>query len=153
MSNTEHSERMHEDDKNTDSLSNSEAGTGNGPAFAANAPDLQVVSLGSSLTVEHVTDLRDKVLAAFEKARKVTLSLANVERIDLAGVHLLYASGREATKQDKVLRMQGTLNEGVGQMLVIGGFCRSAPADARELPDYLLEFGSRESLSEATPET
>ncbi|MFW6368661.1 MAG: STAS domain-containing protein [Spirochaetota bacterium] len=153
MNNTDHSQRMQEDDSSADSPSNSGAEGGHVPDSTVQAPDLQVVSLGSSLTVEHVTDLRDKVLAAFEKAQKVTLSLGSVERIDLAGIHLLYASKKEAIKRGKVLRMQGILNESVGQMLVIGGFCRSTPTDARELPDYLLEFGGRESLSEAGPET
>lgn len=153
MSNSDQSEHINDDNQNTQGASAANPDLTDTIQASAQAPDLQVVSAGASLTVENVANLRERILAAFEKAQNVTLGLSRVERIDLAGVHVLYAARREAEKRGKVFRMQGALHANVGEMLVTGGFCRTAPSDARELPDHLLEFAGRESQSEAKAET
>ena len=110
-------------------------------SHSAAPTDLRVVSVGNSFTVEHVTAIRDELLQAFEAVNTVTLDLGSAERVDLAGVHTLYAAEKEAAKQGKTLRLHGTLNENVAHILVVGGFCRTTPTKARDLPEYLLEFG------------
>ncbi len=103
-------------------------------------PNVKVVSPGRNLTVDQAERLKSEILAAFERSNVVSMTLSSVERIDLAGVHLLYGARREAARQGKTFRLTGVLQQRVGQMLVTSGFCPSAPGDANELSTHLLEF-------------
>ena len=118
----------------------SDEGYGNSETVGAGVPGVKVVSPGGLITVDQAQRLKSEILSAFEKSNVVSMPLSNVERIDLAGVHLLYGARREAAKQGKTFRITGTLQQNVGEMLVASGFCRSVPGNANELADQMLEF-------------
>ncbi|MFP4643399.1 MAG: lipid asymmetry maintenance protein MlaB [Spirochaetales bacterium] len=120
-----------------------EEGSDTSQTSGKGVPDVKVVSPGSHITVDQVQRLKSEILSAFGQSTVVSVPLSNVERIDLAGVHLLYGAKREAAKQGKTFRITGTLQQHVGEMLVASGFCRSVPANANELADQLLEFEPR----------
>lgn len=106
------------------------------------APDIQVIPIGSSMTVDRVADLKVNILEGLAQSDTVILLLSRVERIDLAGIHLIYGARREAEKRGKTIGLNGRLNEAVGRSFVTGGFCRTIPHDARELSESLLDFKS-----------
>ena len=127
---------MTDDDAKTTGFSSSQVSDGG-------IPNVKVVSPGRLLTVDQAERLKSEILSAFERSDVVSMALSNVERIDLAGVHLLYGAKREADKQGKTFRLTGALQKEAAAMLVTSGFCPSVPGDASELDTLLLEFEPR----------
>ncbi len=111
---------------------------------ASSGLDMRVVSLPPSLTVERVASVRNDVLDAFQSSSTVLLSVSQVERVDLAGIHLLYSAKREAVRRGHTLLLSGDVPQALGSALVTGGFCVDVPRGAPELEALLLEFADRD---------
>lgn len=112
----------------------------------ASGLDMRVVSLPPSCTVERVAAVREEILEAFQSSSTVLLSVSQVERIDLAGIHLLYSAKREAVRRGYNLLLSGDVPEALGAALVTGGFCVHVPQGAPELEALLLEFAGKDKV-------
>ncbi|MFP4509724.1 MAG: lipid asymmetry maintenance protein MlaB [Spirochaetaceae bacterium] len=108
--------------------------------------DMKVVSLPPACTVDRVAAVREEILEAFQASSTVLVSVSQVERIDLAGVHLLYSAKREAVRRGRTMLLSGDVPEALGTALVTGGFCVSVPHGAPELEALLLEFAGNDKV-------
>ncbi len=111
----------------------------------ASSLDMRVVTLPVSCTVEYVADVRNEILEAFQQSSTVLLSVSQIERVDLAGIHLLYSAKREAVRRGHRLLLSGDVPEALGAALVTGGFCVQVPHGAPELEALLLEFAGKDA--------
>ena len=91
-------------------------------------------------SVQHAPDLSESIRTAFADARRILLNMSRVERIDASFVHILYAAKRLAEREEKDFHLSGSVQPGVVQTLVTGGFCSEPTEDARELESRLSGF-------------
>lgn len=64
-------------------------------------PAAVVVAVTGSMTIPYARELRDHLLAAFEKADTVTADLRGVTEIDIAGIQLLCSAHRSSVLMNK----------------------------------------------------
>ncbi len=70
-------------------------------------PDAVVVTIAGSMTVLYAGELRERLLEAFEKAKKVTVDLCGVTDIDVAGLQLLCSAHRSSVSMNKTFIVIG----------------------------------------------
>ncbi len=110
---------------------------------------LKVVSFEGRGTVETAAGQVSKLRDAIEENEQVVLNLSRLEQIDASFVHVLYAAATEAKNSGTRFGLTGTLQENVRAALEIGGFCDTAPEEAKELHSLLLDFPLSEQPKEA----
>lgn len=64
------------------------------------------VSLGTALDIMHAAGLKDRLVASLEKKPNIVLISDKVERVDTAGLQLLYAFKQEVETKQKQLSWQ-----------------------------------------------
>lgn len=101
---------------------------------------LKVVTIEGRGTVETATAQAKKLQEALEENEQVLLNLSHLEQIDASFVHILYAAAAEAEKNGVRFGLTGTLQPAVRASFEIGGFCNTAPEQARELHEVLIDF-------------
>ena len=101
---------------------------------------LKVVTIEGRGTVETATAAATKLQKALEENEQVLLNLSHLEQIDASFVHILYAAAAEAEKSGVRFGLTGTLQPALRASLEIGGFCNTAPDQARELHGALIDF-------------
>ena len=76
---------------------------------AAPAADTQAggISLGDSLTIEEVGELRERLRAGLDLGGTLNIHAAEVEQVDAAGIQLLCAAARDARNQGLDLAWDG----------------------------------------------
>lgn len=110
---------------------------------------LKVVTIEGRGTVETAADAAAKVRKALEENEQVLLNLSHVEQIDASFVHILYAAAAEAEKSGVRFGLTGTLRPAVRASFEIGGFCDTAPDQARDLCEALIDFPATPRPEEA----
>ena len=74
---------------------------------APDDPDAVVVIIAGPMTIPYAGELREQLLAAFEKANSVTADLSSVTEIDVAGLQLLCSAHRSSVIIDKRFAISG----------------------------------------------
>lgn len=64
-------------------------------------PAAVVITIAGSMTIPYASELRDHLLAVFEKSNAVTADLCGVTEIDVAGLQLLCAAHRSSVFRNK----------------------------------------------------
>lgn len=65
------------------------------------------VSLGSALDIMHASSLKERLTASLEKKSQIVLISDKVERVDTAGLQLIYAFRLEAQARKKQVTWKG----------------------------------------------
>ena len=65
----------------------------------ADKADFETVTWQGTAGIEQAHELRDELLAAFEKSSDVRLDISKVEDIDITGIQIIIAAQKEAEKQ------------------------------------------------------
>ncbi len=68
---------------------------------ALDNPDALVLTVEGAMTVQYAGELRDHLLAAFEKAPRIMADLRGVTEIDVAGLQLLCSAHRSSVAANK----------------------------------------------------
>jgi anti-anti-sigma regulatory factor len=104
------------------------------------ADSLKVLTLTKNLTIDRAADIKVALLDALAESDHVLVNTARATKVDLTFIHLLYAAARSAKQQGKELHLTSTASEALRDAVLVGGFCKDAPADARALERGLFEF-------------
>lgn len=75
----------------------------------ADKADFETVTWQGTAGIEQAHELRDELLAAFEKSSDVRLDISKVEDIDITGIQIIIAAQKEAEKQHKSFCITGTI--------------------------------------------
>ncbi len=70
-------------------------------------PGTVVLAIEGAMTVQYAGELREQLLAAFEKADSVTADLCRVTEIDIAGLQLLCSAHRSSVAMKKTFTITG----------------------------------------------
>jgi len=73
---------------------------------AKNDPDTKTISIRGDLTIDRVSEIRDEMRSALP-AKDLTLDLSQLEKIDLAGLQLLYSLERSVLAEEGTMRVNG----------------------------------------------
>jgi len=93
-------------------------------------------------TVERASVMKDELLAAFDAATQVVVSLSMLDSIDVSIVQLLIAAKKEANKRGKRFRLTGAIRESVASTLSSVGLPSSPDAGDLEAELFgLVEAG------------
>lgn len=65
------------------------------------------MEIEGELSIFNAIAVRDRMLESIEKGDEIEVDLAKVDEIDSAGVQLMVAAKREATRRNKPLRFVG----------------------------------------------
>lgn len=75
------------------------------------------------LTVANTAEVLEVLKDGLKKAKEGSISLSEVERIDLSGIQLLISAQKSAQKNGTVYCYSGELNEDIYQKVIANGFC------------------------------
>ena len=67
-----------------------------------------VLTLGGSLSIWHVGEMRQYLAEALEQGRSIDVRFGDVDQIDIAALQLICAALRSAGDQEKTLTIHGT---------------------------------------------
>lgn len=104
------------------------------------ADSLKVLTLSKNLTIERAADIRVTLTDALSAAEQVLVNVARSTKVDLSFIHILYAAAKSAQAQGKELHLTSTASDAFREAVLVGGFCKQAPEDARALERELFEF-------------
>lgn len=104
--------------------------------------NVKVVNLEGEIVLSRLETLRSAILEALGERKKVMLSLARAEEIDLFGAQMLYAARRHADRIGRELHITGEVPERIARRLYESGFAERVARQGRELELALHEFGS-----------
>lgn len=82
------------------------------------------LTLLGDLTINHVGDLKERLLEAFSKASQVTVDVSAATAIDVAGIQLLCACQRLASRRGQQMCLRLGNNQRFKQFLDEVGFAR-----------------------------
>jgi len=74
------------------------------------------------MTINHISDLKDRLVEAFESAEQVVVDVSTATAVDVAGVQLLCACHRFSTGRGKKMCLQVGENSEFSQFLDEVGF-------------------------------
>lgn len=83
------------------------------------------------MTINHVADLKNRLIAAFDSAESVTVDVSATTAVDVAGVQLLCACQRYSLGRGKQMRLLMGENTGFLDFLAEIGFARDFIANYR----------------------
>ena len=112
--------------------------------MAASNVSVKVITWEGFPSVERATALKDELSDALDHNAQVVLSVSLLEGMDLSVLQLLKAAYLEAVKRKKSFHLTGTVRPELGSILVLSGFVRKAPENARDMEGDF--FGIAESL-------
>lgn len=92
------------------------------------------------LTIDCARDVKAIFLEILAHPEGAVLDFEKTEAIDLAGIQLLLALFRDASRNDIVLKCTGPLAEQVAERLRLFGFCDDACDSAEKLCSTLSSF-------------
>lgn len=87
-------------------------------------------------TIENASELKKDLLAAFGKAKEVTIDVSDVTTIDLAGFQVLVALWREGAKRGVPVKFTGMLSKAFSERLSGLGLGEVAFENGVQLTDY-----------------
>jgi len=90
----------------------------------ADKPDARTLIVNGEMTIQNAGEIRSALLEAFAGVEVLSLDMADVTEIDLAGLQLLCAAHRTSTTDKKSFSISGTENETVKSMIRDAGFDR-----------------------------
>ena len=67
---------------------------------------ITTVSLGNALDIMHVANIKERLLASLKKKSRIVLIADKVEKVDTAGLQLIYAFKLEVETHNKHLAWQ-----------------------------------------------
>ncbi len=98
----------------------------------------KIIQLPAVITIQRAAAVRQELLDQLEKADSFLVQLTDVEKIDIAGIQLLYALLNFAQSQNKEVNFSGSIPECMEIALLTGGFCSQIPAEVHTLGACLL---------------
>lgn len=108
----------------------------------------KVLTFTKNLTIDRANEIKDAIAQALDRSEKVMINAGGAEKVDLSFIHLLHAAARSAAARGKEFHLTGTAGRALREALTLGGFCCTAPEDARTLEHELFEFRSTGSGSD-----
>ncbi|MGN7612812.1 STAS domain-containing protein [Magnetococcales bacterium HHB-1] len=81
-----------------------------------------ILALSGDVTIQYVTDLKKIIVDNYSKVDHLKLDMANVSRIDLAGLQLLCAANRTFLRDNKTFSITGNVPEAVSQSIQETGY-------------------------------
>jgi ABC-type transporter Mla MlaB component len=84
----------------------------------------ETLTLIGDLTIEHVQELHQKLMAALDKTQHLTITFADVTGADLSCVQLLCSAHRTAVRTDKFLKLDQQRPEALCRVVKETGFHR-----------------------------
>ncbi len=85
----------------------------------------RVVDWQGAVTIEGIVEVKQGLMDALNEADSVFVRLDRVDRMDIAGVQLLYAAQYEAVKKNKTFKITGNIPEKIREKLAAGGFLKN----------------------------
>ena len=84
-----------------------------------------ILSVEGDFTIAHVTDLKERLVEAFDAADEVTIDVSGATAVDVAGVQLLCACHSYSCKLGKVMCLELGENQAFSDFIDDVGFSRS----------------------------
>ncbi len=106
---------------------------------------IKVVSASKRCSAESAATLKRELLQALESADIVSLSLTEVEEVEICFVQILYGAANYARARGKVFNITGRVAPAVSDSFRRAGFIDRDVRDGRELGEAL-SFMPREEL-------
>ena len=91
--------------------------------------DCGTLLIDGDMTIHHIGDLKDRLVEAFENAKRVTVDVSAATSVDVAGVQLLYACHRFSTGRGKKMCLRLGNNDAFAQFLDEVGFAQDFICD------------------------
>jgi hypothetical protein len=114
--------------------------------MATSNVSVKVIAWEGFPSVERAAALKDELAEALDHNVQVVLSVSLLEGMDLSILQLLKSARLEAVKRNKSFRLAGTIRTELGRILVLSGFVKKAPENARDMEGEF--FGTSDPLRE-----
>lgn len=83
-----------------------------------------VLAIHEDMTINHISELKQQFVEAFDQAEKVTVDVSNTLAIDVAGLQLLCACHRFSIAKGKTMCLQVNQNDRFTDFLEEVGFAQ-----------------------------
>jgi anti-anti-sigma regulatory factor len=74
---------------------------------SSNQPGSVVIKIAGDMTVPYASEIRDRLIAAFDQSDTITVDLSKVAGIDVSGLQLLCSAHRSSIQLKKVYKIIG----------------------------------------------
>ncbi|MEO5364842.1 MAG: STAS domain-containing protein [Magnetococcus sp. WYHC-3] len=97
--------------------------------FDFSIDDSGLLTLSGDLTIQHAAEVKEALLQSLEHAHNITLALAKVGRVDLAGLQLLCAFHRRLHAEGRILSVSGNIPDTLASRIALTGFENCLPGE------------------------
>lgn len=105
---------------------------------------INVIKVTGNLCIDRAAEIRKQLCEEIDRTNELLVDLSGVDRIDLAGIQILYAAGRSCIARQKPFRLIGTVNAEVCETIAGAGFSAAGASDWQALAGSLHDFGGDE---------